>query len=213
MDERTEKIIEILKDRYDVVSNETLSSSSKEPYEVLVSTVISQRNRDEMTRKISEKLLEKADNPEDMVELGRKNIEESISSANYYKTKAKYIYTLSKELLDRYGGEVPDSRDELMSLTGVGGKTADIVLLVCFEKDIIPVDTHVLVTAYRLGWTEHEKHREKVRKDLHNIFPKEMRAYINLLLVRFGKDVCKKYKPRCGDCPVFELCPYDNKNI
>jgi len=210
---RIVEIVDILRKRYsDKGRGEVTSTSKQDPFQVLVSAIISQRNRDEVTRELADKLLKKAKTPKDMMKLGKKNIEKSISSANYYRTKAKRIYEISKMLVDNYGGKVPDTRDELVTLPGVGGKTADIVLLVSHGKDVIPVDTHVAVVSRRLDWTD-EKDREKIRKDLHKIFDEKMRGYVNILLVEFGKEFCRKHRPRCKVCPIQELCPYPDKNL
>jgi len=115
-------------------------------------------------------------------------------------------------LATEHGGRVPNTREGLMALPGVGGKTADIVMMVSYNKGVIPVDTHVEVVSQRLGWTK-EKTAEKIRSDLHKLFPERTRGYVNILLVEFGKEFCKKHKPRCRVCPIEKMCPYEKKNL
>ena len=126
---------------------EISGSWTKSPYRVLVSSIISQRTKDETTAKITRVLFKRSATPAKMIVLGRAEIAKTIRSANYYKGKAKRIYNISKILLQEHKGRVPKTREELMKLPGVGGKTADIVMLVSHGADVIPVDTHVAVVA------------------------------------------------------------------
>lgn len=204
-------IIGILKRRYPQRRRgEVASTDTSSPFEVMIVTIISQRNRDEITEKVSDALLRKADTPEKMMELGRAGIARTIRSANFYKTKAKHIYDAARMVRREFGGRVPRTRNELMRLPGVGGKTADIIMLVSQGAAVIPVDTHVQVVSQRLGWTK-ERKPEKIRDDLHRLFPARMRGYINILLVEFGKEICRMHVPRCYVCPVEKFCPYPNK--
>lgn len=207
------KIIRILKQRYKPARRgEVSSSATRSPYKVLVSAIISQRTKDETTVKVTRALFKRSATPAKMVALGRAEIAKTIRSANYYKGKSKRIYDISKILLKEHKGRLPKTREQLMKLPGVGGKTADIVMLVSHGADVIPVDTHVAVVAHRLGWTK-EKKREKIREDLHKIFLPRTRAYVNILLVEFGKEICRKHRPKCYACPIEKLCPYPNKNL
>jgi endonuclease III len=164
-----------------------------------------------VTDVVSNRLLSVADTPGKMTKLGRSGIAKLIRSANFYKTKSGYIYGSSKMIIDEFGGKVPRTRDELMMLPGVGGKTADIVLMASFRQDVIPVDTHVQVVSQRLGWTR-EKEPERIREDLHLLFSSKERGYVNILLVSFGKEFCRMHLPKCYVCPIRMLCPYPDKN-
>lgn len=208
------KIVRVLKRRYRVARRgEVTSTSSKKPFEVLVSAIISQRTKDETTARVSAELLKKARTPKAMAVLGRAEIAKTIRSANYYKGKSKRIHDISKILMREHNGRMPKTREGLMKLPGVGGKTADIVMLVSYGADVIPVDTHVAVVAHRLGWTKEKDRREKIREDLHRVFPPRMRGYVNIILVEFGKEFCRMHRPRCGECPIEGMCPYPNKNL
>lgn len=205
------KIIRILKKRYKIGSN-YFTASGESAFENLIGTIISQRTKDETTDKVATALFKRADTPSKMVKLGRVEIAKTIRSANYYKGKSKRIFEISKILMKKYKGRVPRTREELMGLPGVGGKTADIVMLYSYGEDVVPVDTHVAVVAQRLGWARN-KRPEKIRADLHGLFPPDVRKYVNILLVEFGKEICHSHLPKCYICPIEKLCPYPNKNL
>ena len=213
MDEETMKIIRILRKQYPQRNRgEVTSSDSRLPFEVLVSAIISQRTKDEATARVASQLFKKAKTPKKMVAIGKREIAKTIRAANYYKTKADRIYRISKILANNYSGRVPKTREELMKLPGVGGKTADIVMMVSHGANLIPVDTHVQVVSQRLDWTK-QRTAEKIRTDLHRLFPKRTRGYVNILLVEFGKEFCRKHRPRCKVCPIEKMCPYEKKNL
>lgn len=191
---------------------EVASTDARRPFEVMVSAIISQRNRDEVTEKVAGELLGKANTPAKMLKLGRAGITKTIRSANFYKTKAKHIHEAAKTIVKNFDGKMPTTRTELMQLPGVGGKTADIVLMYGFGIPSIAIDTHVQVVSQRLDWTK-EKEPEKIRADLHKLFPASMRGHVNILLVEFGKEFCRMHLPRCYACPVEKLCPYPGKNL
>jgi len=210
---RAYEIIRILRRRYPQRRRgEVAGSDTSSPFEVMVVTIISQRNRDEVTEKVSDALLRRADTPAKMIRLGRTGIAKTIRSANFYKTKAKHIFEAARMVNEEFGGRVPRTRDELMQLPGVGGKTADIIMLVSHGAAVVPVDTHVQVVSQRLGWTK-EKEPEKIRADLHRLFEPKARGYVNILLVEFGKEICRMHAPKCYACPIEKLCPYPNKNM
>jgi len=211
--EKAMKIIRILRKQYPQRKRgEVTSARSRKPFEVLVSAIISQRTKDETTARVASELFKKARTPKKMVAIGKREIAKTIRPANYYKTKADRIHRIAKILANDYGGRVPKTREELMKLPGVGGKTADIVMMVSHGEGVIPVDTHVEVVSQRLGWTK-EKTAEKIRSDLHRLFPPRTRGYVNILLVEFGKEFCRKHRPRCGVCPIEKLCLYQKKNL
>ena len=202
---KIEKIIKILSERY------STKNFWREPFKLLISTILSQRTKDEVTYKAAKRLLKVANNPEKILKLSKKQIEKLIYPVGFYKQKAKRIKEVCKILLEKYGGKVPDKRKELLKLPGVGGKTADIVLAYGFNKPVIAVDTHVATISRRLGLTKNYE-PEKIREDLHKIIPKKYRKIINLLFVNFGKEICRSVKPRCEICPIKNFCKeYPNK--
>lgn len=210
---RAAEIICVLKRRYPQRRRgEVASTDARKPFEVMVSAIISQRNRDEVTDKVATELLMKANTPAKMLKLGKTRITKTIRSANFYKTKAKHIYEAARMIAKNFDGVMPATRAELMQLPGVGEKTADMVMLVSYGADVIPVDVHVQTVSQRLGWTGN-KEPEKIREDLHKIFPPKTRGYVNILLVEFGKEFCRMHLPRCYACSIERLCHYGKKNF
>ena len=183
-----------------------------DPFKVLIGTILSQRTKDEVTWPANDKLFRIVKKPEDFLKLSEKEIAKLIKPVGFYNQKAKRIKELSKILVEKYDGKVPKTREELMQLPGVGGKTADCVICFGFSEYVIPVDTHVAVIARRWHLTK-QKNPEKIREDLHKIFKGKKRLIINNLLVEFGKEYCTARYPKCKICPVLDLCPYESKNL
>ena len=194
------KIIKILLRKYKV------KEWKASPFEILISTIISQRTKDEITREASKRLFKVARTPEKILKLKEEEIAKLIKPAGFYNQKAKRIKEIAKILVEKYKGKIPNKRSELLKLPGVGFKTADVVLCYGFKKHVIPVDTHVATVAKRLGLTN-SSDPEKIRKALHEKIPKKYRRIFNLLVVEFGKDVCRKLRPRCEVCAIKQYCP------
>lgn len=200
------KIIRILQKKYKI------RVRKGKPFEVLIGCLLSHRTRDEVTWPTADKLFRVASTPEKILKLTEKRIAELIYPVGFYRQKAKRIKQICKILLKEYKGKVPQTREQLMQLPGVGDKTAAIVLAYAYGKPVIAVDTHVAKIARRLGWTKY-KNPEKIGEDLHRLIEPRKRLVINQLLVIFGKDICTRPKPKCYKCPVEKLCPYPNKNL
>jgi endonuclease-3 len=198
---KVERIISILNKKYKI------KHWHDDPFKVLISCIISQRTKDEVTRKASSRLLKVANNPEKILKLSEKQIEELIYPAGFYRQKAKRIKKICKILIEKYKGKVPDSREELLKLPGVGLKTADVVLSYGYGKPVIAVDTHVFHVARRLGLTK-SNNLEKIREDLHKQIPEKYRLILNLLFVEFGKEICRTIKPKCEVCPIKKFCEH-----
>jgi len=178
----------------------------KTPYMVLVSTMISLRTKDEVTEEAAERLFERADNPRDMLKLSKKEIEELIYPAGFYRNKAKSILNTSRILINRYNGQVPDNIEDLLGLPGVGRKTANLVLALSFEKDAICVDTHVHRISNRLGLVD-TKNPEETEYALMKILPKEWWRIYNDMLVTWGQNICTPVSPFCSKCSIEKYCP------
>ena len=198
------KILRILNRRYRVKPHRG------RPFRVLIGCLLSHRTKDETTWPSTNRLFSVANTPQKMLKLSEKKIARVIYPVGFYNQKAKRIKQICRILLKRFNGKVPKTREELMKLPGVGGKTADIVLSYAYGKAVIAVDTHVAKIAQRLGWSK-QKEPEKIRADLHKLIPPSKRIIVNHLLVSFGKDVCQSRKPLCYKCSIEELCPYPNK--
>lgn len=176
-----------------------------EPFRVLVACVLSTRTKDEVTAKAAERLFEAADGPAEMARLGEARIARFIYPVGFYKTKARHIVALCRELSGRLGGRVPDEMEELLKLPGVGRKTANLVLTQGFGKPGICVDTHVHRISNRLGYVRTST-PEKTEFALREKLPAEHWIAINDLLVAFGQHCCTPISPHCSRCPVESHC-------
>ncbi len=207
MKKNINKIMGILSKKYNITKT-TLNNMREKPdaFKILVSCLISLRTRDENTAKISEKLFNVAKTPEGIIKLPTKKLEKLIFSSGYYKNKAKTIKHVSKEILKKFNGRVPDTREELLSIKGIGPKTANIVLAFAYGKNVIPVDVNVHRIVNRLGWVE-TKTAEKTEIKIHKIMPKKFWSETNSILIQFGREICLPVSPWCSKCPIKKYCP------
>jgi endonuclease-3 len=182
-----------------------IAKKTRSPFRILVSTVISARTKDEVTGSASERLFSTADSPADMARLSENEIARLIYPAGFYKTKARAIRSLSRRLIDDFGGEVPSSIEELLVLPGVGRKTANLVVTLAFGNPGICVDTHVHRIVNRLGAVT-TKNPKETEFALRRVLPREHWIEINDLLVMYGKEVCTPVSPRCSICALPRLC-------
>ncbi len=176
-----------------------------QPFEVLVRCIISQRTKDEITDVVFSRLWETASDPQSIIKLGRKKLEEILKPAGFRKQKAKRIYEAAKFVAKH--GIKPD-REFLLKIPGVGYKCADIILMYAFRKPSIAVDTHVYRIAKRLGIAAEDDNREVVREKLQHFFPKKYWYLINQGFVKFGKEICKPRNPKCEVCPFAKFCAF-----
>lgn len=183
----------------------------QDPYRVLVRTILSQRTRDENTDQATENLFSKYKDIYEVVDAPIDDVKELIKPAGFYNVKAARIQEVSQILIDEYGGEVPDTLDELVKLPGVGRKTANCVLVFAFDLPAIPVDTHVHRISNRLGLVD-TKEPEETEIELSKIAPKELWVKLNDLMVQFGQNICKPIGPKCEMCPCTEICDYVKEN-
>ncbi|HVY54192.1 MAG TPA: endonuclease III [Thermodesulfobacteriota bacterium] len=202
------RVISILKKEYpkwNVPAVTLEAETTRDPFRVLISTVLSLRTKDETTAEASRRLFALADTPETMLALGEKEIAQAIYPVGFYRTKARNIREICRELIERRGSRVPDDLDELLSLKGVGRKTANLVLTLGYGKHGICVDTHVHRISNRLGYiktrTPYDTEMELRRK-----LPRRHWIDYNSLLVAFGQYLCRPISPKCSACPVEELC-------
>ncbi len=203
MDEETsEKILSTLERLYPD-ARPALKYSS--PYELLVAVILSAQCTDERVNTVTAALFPGHDTPEKMLSLSQENLEKIIYSCGFYRNKAKHILEMSRDLVERFGGEVPPAVEDLKSLSGVGQKTANVVASVAFGEDAIAVDTHVYRLAHRLGYSDANT-PEKVEKDLNLWIPKSLWSRAHHLLIYHGRRVCHARKPECARCAVREWC-------
>lgn len=198
----------ILSKKYPSTDKTTLNRMRKKPdaFKVLIACLLSLRARDESTEKVSAKLFQIADTPQKLSKIPTKKLEKIIYSSGHYKKKARTIKHVSKELIKRFNSKVPKTREELLSIKGIGPKTSNIVLAFAYGKSVIPVDVHVHITSNRLGWVN-TKTAEKTEKELEKALPKRYWKNINAVLVQFGKDICDTHSPKCSVCPASKYCP------
>jgi len=178
---------------------------NRSPFKTLISTILSQRTKDENTAVASERLYKHFDTPKKLANADPKKVEKLIRPAGFYRAKTKHIQEVSKVLLEKYNGKVPQEFDLLMELPGVGRKTANCTLVYGFNIPAIPVDTHVHRISNRFGWVK-TKTPEQTEFELQKILPKKYWIDINEFLVRYGQDVCKPQRPRCGECILVDVC-------
>lgn len=179
---------------------------NRDPFRVLIGTILSQRTRDENTAQATLALFPKFGTADQLAKADIKEIEGLIRPAGFYRVKARVIKDVARELLSRFDGKVPERMEDLLSLPGVGRKTANCVLVYGFHKKAIPVDTHVHRISNRLGWVR-TRTPEETEEELTRSLPKRYWLDINDLLVTHGRNICKPIGPRCGECPVKNICP------
>ncbi|MCP8304750.1 MAG: endonuclease III [archaeon] len=191
---------------------EETRESRGDPFKVLIATILSQRTRDENTRKAVQKLFSVYKDVKEIAEADEDVIQELIRPAGFYHVKARKIKEVSRILMERYDGEVPSDLEQLLSLPSVGRKTANCVLVYGFGKAAIPVDTHVHRITNRLGIV-HTKRPEETESELMKIIDRRYWLEFNGLLVRFGQRVCRPIKPRCDICSLKHECEWYKFNI
>ncbi len=185
--------------------------NTQDAFYVLISTLLSQRTRDEVTYDVAPKLFKKFRNLKEFNNASEKEIISLIKRIGFYRQKARRIKQIVKILGEKYEGKVPKTFDELMSLPGVGRKTANCVLVYAFREPSIPVDTHVHRVSNRIGFVK-TKTPEETEQELMKTVPKKHWIIINELLVKHGKDICRPITPLCSKCPITKHCNY-YKNV
>ncbi len=180
------------------------------PFELLVAVVLSAQATDKSVNLATRKLFARANTPEKILKLGAAGLEQYIKSIGLYRTKAKNILAACQMLIERHGGEVPRTREELESLPGVGRKTASVILNTAFGEPTIAVDTHIFRVANRTGLAPGKDVLEVERKLLKHV-PEEFRQNAHHWLILHGRYVCKARKPDCPACVIRDLCEFKEK--
>ena len=202
------RFIETLKQEvatYQVPVVDLLAVQTRSPFKILVATILSARTKDEVTAAAAERLFELAPDADGLDALSREKIQELIFPVGFYRSKAKYLFRLPKTL-NAYGGKVPKEIDELITLPGVGRKTANLVRSVAFDKDAICVDTHVHRIMNIWGFVKTQtplKTEQALRKKL----PRKHWKEVNGILVAFGQGTCRPVAPHCDRCVLTQVCP------
>jgi endonuclease-3 len=180
------------------------------PFTLLVAVVLSAQATDVGVNKATRTLFRRADTPQKMLALGEDHIREAIKTIGLYRNKAKNVIALSQKLIDEHGGQVPESREALEALPGVGRKTANVVLNVAFGQPTLAVDTHIFRVANRIGLSQ-GKTPLAVELDLERVVPDEFLLHAHHWLILHGRYVCKARKPECPRCLIADLCLYEPK--
>ncbi|MGD9627869.1 MAG: endonuclease III [Pyrinomonadaceae bacterium] len=201
---RTAEIIKRLKKAY---PDAHCALDHTSPFELLVATILSAQCTDERVNIVTADLFRKYRGPEDFVKVSQRELERDIHSTGFFRNKAKNIRAASRRLIEVYGGEIPRTMDEILTLGGVARKTANVVLGNAFGiASGVVVDTHVSRLSQRLGLTE-EKTPEKIERDLQALVPKKHWVMFSHWLIFHGRRVCNARKPKCGQCVLADLCP------
>jgi len=181
-----------------------------DPWQLLVATVLSAQTTDVNVNRVTPVLFSRWPTPEDLAAADPEEVEAVVYPTGYYRQKTRSIITLSADLADRFGGEVPADLAAMTTLHGVGRKTASVVLAEAFQRPAIAVDTHVGRLARRLGLSD-ASDPARVEGDLRALYPKREWAGISMRLIQFGREVCTARRPRCAGCPLVDRCPYPDK--
>jgi len=207
-DNQINNIIKILKKELAVgtmpiVSH--LADNQRDPFMILISTLLSLRTKDEVTAVATQRLFELASTPEEMLKISLAKIAKTIYPVGFYRVKAKNIHHACQELIERFDSRVPDNLDDLLSIKGVGRKTANLVVSLAYGKDAICVDTHVHRISNRLGYVK-TKTPDETEFALRKKLPRRHWIIYNTIMVAFGRKTCKPVSPLCSQCPVNKYC-------
>ncbi len=200
---RAAEIVKRLKRRY---PNATTALEYSTPHELLVATVLAAQCTDKKVNEVTRSLFRKYRSPRDFAGARLSTLEKMIRPTGFFRNKSKSIKALSREIVERHNGQVPEKLEDLVDLSGVGRKTANVVRAAVFGKPGIVVDTHMIRLAGRLGLTT-EKDPVKIESDLMEILPRRVWGDFSFMIVLHGREICKARRPLCHICPVEKYCP------
>ncbi len=206
------KRIEILERLQAAIPEPTTELQYASVFELLIAVILSAQATDKGVNKATAKLFPIANTPQAIYDLGVEGLKEYIKTIGLYNSKAENIIKTCRILLDKHNGEVPEDRVALEALPGVGRKTANVVLNTAFGHPTIAVDTHIFRVCNRTKFAE-GKNVLEVEKKLNKVVPDEFKIDVHHLLILHGRYTCIARKPRCGSCPISDLCEYKDKNI
>lgn len=209
MTDKIKFIYDTLKEKFPSPSCEL---KFKNNYELLISVILSAQCTDKRVNLVTPKLFKAYPTVFDITKAKQKDLEEIIRPCGFFHNKAKNIIGACKDISEKFNGEIPNDYESLLSLSGVGRKTANVVLSVGFGKDAIAVDTHVYRVSKRLCLAK-ENTPEKVEKELQKVLPQNIWSEMHFLMVLFGRYWCKSQKPLCDDCKFKEICVYYKNKV
>jgi len=202
--EKAKKILDVLEGEFPDAATALEFSN---PLELLISTILSAQATDKLVNKVAKDLFKKYRTAEDYASTPLDELEEDLSSVNFYRNKAKSVKNCTTKLVEDFGGEVPGNLDDMVKLPGVGRKTANVVLGNAFNLPALAVDTHVKRVAGRLGLTD-QTDPDKIEADLTSFIPEDRWTLTTHVLILHGRKTCKSRKPLCEECPVSRWCDY-----
>lgn len=202
--ERAQAVFAILRETY---PEARCSLDFKKPLELLISTILAAQCTDARVNIVTKDLFRRYKTPEDYATAPQAELEEAVRTCGFYRQKAKSIQAVCRALIERYDGQVPGTMEDLLTLDGVGRKTANVVLGECFGVPGVVVDTHCKRCSNRLGFTKHDD-PVKIEQDLMKIWPREHWTEYSHTFVFHGRGYCTARGPRCSACPVRHLCPF-----
>lgn len=203
---RAARVQKWLSDAYPGSARDLCALKYRNPYELLAATILSAQCTDEMVNKVTPNLFSRYPTAADLAHAKPLELEEIVHATGFFRSKAKNLMGMANALEDRFSGEVPSGLADLVSLPGVGRKTANVVRSVVFNEPGLPVDTHVSRLSNRLGLTT-ETDPVKIEHELNALVPPEDRGAFSLRLILHGRAVCVARKPRCQDCGLADICP------
>lgn len=202
--EKVEKLVELFSEHYPEPGT---ALNYRTPFELLIATILSAQTTDIQVNKVTKNLFKEYNTPAKILELSQKELEKKINSIGLYRNKAKYILKTAKILIEEFDSQVPKTRKELLKLSGVGRKTANVVLSSAFAKAAFPVDTHVFRVSARLGLSS-GKNVAATEKELTDLIPKKYWIDFHHWLIDHGRALCKAQNPDCQNCFANEICNY-----
>lgn len=201
------KIVELLLKKY---PHPQIALNFSNPLELLIATILSAQCTDVKVNKVTSELFKKYKTPEDYAGADIRKFEQEVSGITYYKNKARMIIECCRKIIKEFHGKVPQTMEELIALSGVGRKTANVILGSAFGKQAIPVDTHVLRVGNRLGLA-HSNNPEKVEQELMEQVAQDKWTTFSLALILHGRETCIAIKPKCGECVLYKECKWEEK--
>lgn len=182
----------------------------RDPWQLIVATVLSAQTTDENVNQVTPVLFAKWPHAEDLAAANPEDVEKVVFSTGFYRQKTRSILALAADVVERFDGEVPRDLDAMVTLKGVGRKTASVVLAEAWGQPAIAVDTHVKRVSNRLGLTANTD-PTKIESDLKDLYLRKTWAGVSMRFIQFGRDVCDARKPRCWECALRDRCPYEPK--
>ena len=204
--QRAAEVVRRLAEEYPGTAKELCALDFENPYQLLVATILSAQATDETVNKVTPALFERYPTPADLANADPEDLEKLIYPTGFFRSKAKSLIGMARALVERFDGEVPQDLEDLVTLPGVGRKTANVVRSVAFDLPGLPVDTHVARLVKRLKLTN-ETDPVKIELDLNGIIEPEERGKLSLRLILHGRRVCTARKPRCDVCVLNDICP------